>query len=51
LNDNNLVDLEKAELVISNYRIIDPSNNVITSKRVSDLTTVNENAEPRAVFA
>ena len=41
LNDNNLVDLEKAELVISNYRIIDPSNNVITSKRVSDLTTVN----------
>ena len=42
LNDNNLVDLEKAELVISNYRIIDPSNNVITSKRVSDLTTVNE---------
>ena len=39
--DNNLVDLEKAELVISNYRIIDPSNNVVTDKRVSHLTTVN----------
>ena len=37
---NDLVNLEEPELTISNYRIIDPTSNKITDKRVSDLTTV-----------
>ena len=39
--DNNLVNLEEPELTVRNYRIIDPTSNKISDKRVGDMTTTN----------